>query len=77
MADRILALLEDRGKASEMGRRASAHVRAQYNMPLTVARYHQVYRALLDPGSATLSRVSMAAPLFASTPGEMAERPWG
>jgi glycosyltransferase involved in cell wall biosynthesis len=47
LARAILELLDDRLAAQRMAVRARAHVRARFNMQLTVRRYAELYRELL------------------------------
>ncbi len=49
LAAAIVAMLSDRAGARAMGARAAETVRSQFGLTLTVARYREVYRRLLDP----------------------------
>jgi glycosyltransferase involved in cell wall biosynthesis len=48
LAAGILKLLSDRQSAQTMASRASGHVRKEFGLELTVARYQELYRRLLD-----------------------------
>jgi glycosyltransferase involved in cell wall biosynthesis len=51
LAERIIDLLRDRENAQRMGARAAQHVRQEFNLALTTARYVEVYQKLLTRAS--------------------------
>jgi hypothetical protein len=61
LADRIVDLLEDRDTAKDMGTRASALVRQDYNLDIIVARYAALYEELMN-GS---DRIAVPSPMRA------------
>jgi glycosyltransferase involved in cell wall biosynthesis len=70
LATAILELLADRTGAKDLGRLASAHVRQNFGLQLTAARYREVYRQVLDPTSDAPSfvRASMSGGPGVGTP---------
>jgi glycosyltransferase involved in cell wall biosynthesis len=62
LAKAILDLLADRIAAKAMGQIASAHVRQNFGLQLTAARYRNVYRTVLDPDSVASSNVTKSVP---------------
>ena len=49
LAERILALLQNTSSAKIFGQRASKHVRKEFSLDVTIARYASIYRALAEP----------------------------
>jgi glycosyltransferase involved in cell wall biosynthesis len=49
LAERILALLQNTSSAKLFGQRASKHVRKEFSLDVTIARYASIYRALAEP----------------------------
>jgi glycosyltransferase involved in cell wall biosynthesis len=62
LAEGIMDLLADRVAAKNMGCLASTHVRQNFGLQLTVARYREVYRTILDSASvaSSLATASMS-----------------
>lgn len=71
LASAIIDMLTDRAVGRAMGARAAETVRSQFGLALTVDRYRDVYRSLLDSGSASgvvcagsgLDRLTRSAPV--------------
>lgn len=55
-------LLRDTKQASDLGRRAAAHARAEYNVSQMVRRYVEVYRSLTGGRASTLIDIPTAQP---------------
>ena len=49
MAKAIIGALTSRADARAMAKRAAEHVREEFGLSLTVSRYHEVYRTVLNP----------------------------
>jgi glycosyltransferase involved in cell wall biosynthesis len=58
MATRILQLLDEPGRASELGQRARLHVRDRYDWRMLARRLSSVHRELAQQGSAPLEVLS-------------------